>query len=188
MNGMLGKFARPAGTGPPEIFLMNSSSPRLVAWLVVSAGLAFAEPPAAVVLTGDAAAPIASGVGVPAGRAYFWTSGTGATVIKKDGATTYDRYGDTYVQSAATLKNLAAVLAKQGLTMQDVIYLRVYVAPDAAKGGKPDFPAWFRAYGEVFNTKENPVKTARSTVGVAALTNPDWLIEIEAVAVYPEKK
>jgi len=32
------------------------------------------------------------------------------------------------------------------------------------------------------------VKTARSTVGVAALVNPDWLIEVEAVAVYPARK
>ncbi len=166
---------------------MNSTS-RLIAALIVTAGFALAEPPASVVFTGDAAAPIASGVGVPAGRAYFWTSGTGASAIKKDGATTYDRYGDTYVQSVAALKNLATVLAKQGLTMQDVVFLRVYLAPDAMKSGKPDFPAWFRAYGEVFNTKENPGKTARSTIGVDALANPDWLIEIEAVAVYPEKK
>jgi enamine deaminase RidA (YjgF/YER057c/UK114 family) len=148
-----------------------------------------AEPPGGVVFTGgEGPSPISSGVGVPAGRAYFWTSGTGAPVIKKEGATTYERFGDTYVQGQATLKNLAAVLEKQGLTMKDVIYLRVYVAPDAAKGGRPDFPGWFKAYGEVFNTKENPVKTARSTVGVAALVNPDWLIEVEAVAVYPEKK
>jgi enamine deaminase RidA (YjgF/YER057c/UK114 family) len=74
------------------------------------------------------------------------------------------------------------------LSLKDVVYLRVYVTPDAAKGGKPDFAGWFKAYGEFFNTKENPVKTARSTVGVAALVNPDWLIEIEAVAVYPLKK
>jgi enamine deaminase RidA (YjgF/YER057c/UK114 family) len=156
--------------------------------MVFSAGLALAEPPANVTFTGDAAASISSGVGVPAGRAYFWTSGTGAPVIKKEGTTTYERYGDTYVQSVATLKNLSTVLAKQGLTMADVVYLRVYVAPDAMKSAKPDFPAWFKAYGEVFNTKENPVKTARSTVGVAALVNPDWLVEVEAVAVYPEKK
>ncbi len=162
---------------------------RFVALALFSAGLAWAEPPPAVVFTGgEGTSPISSGVGVPAGRAYFWTSGTGAPVIKKEGATTYDRYGDTYVQGAATLKALAATLAKQGLTMADVVYLRVYVAPDAVKGGKPDFPGWFKAYGEVFNTKENPVKTARSTVGVAALVNPDWLLEIEAVAVYPEKK
>lgn len=167
---------------------MKTKSLLLLASFFTVTALARADAPAGVTFTGDASSSIASGVGVPAGRAYFWTSGTGAPVIKKEGTTTYERYGDTYVQGAATLKALAAVLEKQGLTMKDVVYLRVYVAPDATKSGKPDFPAWFRAYGEVFNTKENPVKTARSTVGVAALVNPDWLIEIEAVAVYPEKK
>ena len=167
---------------------MKTKSSLLALGLFAATALLRAEPPAGVVFTGEATSPISSGVGVPAGRAYFWTSGTGAPVIKKDATSLYERYGDTYVQGAATLKALAALLEKQGLTMKDVVYLRVYVAPDAGKGGKPDFPAWFKAYGEVFNTKENPVKTARSTIGVAALANPDWLIEIEAVAVYPEKK
>ena len=40
----------------------------------------------------------------------------------------------------------------------------------------------------VVNTAANPVKTARSTVGVTALVNADWLIEIEAFAVYPAGK
>src|SRR5437870_2989640 len=111
-------------------FPMKIKSLLLLAGVLASVALLRAEPPAAVVFTGDAASSIASGVGVPAGRAYFWTSGTGAPVIKKDGVTTYERYGDTYVQSQATLKNLAAVLEKQGLTMKDVVYLRVYVAPD----------------------------------------------------------
>lgn len=184
--GLLAKSTPPAGRD--HELPMNPSLFRLIALLLASAGGVLAEAPTSVVFTGDAARPIASGVGVPAGRAYFWTSGTGAPVIKKDATTTYERYGDTYVQSAATLKSLAALLAKEGLTMKDVVYLRVYVASDAMKSGRPDFPAWFKAYGEVFNTKENPVKPARTTVGVAALVNPDWLIEIEAVAVYPEKK
>ena len=147
-----------------------------------------ADSPAGVVFSGAATSPIASGVGVPAGRAYYWTSGTVPSAIKPDGATLYERAGDTYVQGLSCLKKIEEALVAQKLALKDVIYLRVYVAPDAAKGGKPDFAAWFRAYGEVFNTKGNPVKTARSTVGVAALVNPDWLIEIEAVAVYPEKK
>ena len=65
------------------------------------------------------------------------------------------------------------------------MYLRVYVVADKAKGGKFDFPGWFEAYGQFFGTAENPVKPARSTVGVAALVNPELLIEIEAVAAYP---
>jgi enamine deaminase RidA (YjgF/YER057c/UK114 family) len=169
-------------------FLMKTKLLLLVSGFLLVIAASRAQAPAGVVFTGDAASPISSGVGVPAGRACFWTSGTGASVIKKDATTLYERYGDTSVQSASCLKNLAAVLAAQGLAMRDVVYLRVYVASDAMKGGKPDFPAWFKAYGEVFNTKDNPVKTARSTIGVAALANPDWLIEVEAVAVYPDKK
>jgi hypothetical protein len=40
----------------------------------------------------------------------------------------------------------------------------------------------------VFGTAANPTKTARSTIGVAALVNPLYLIEIEAFAVYPPGK
>jgi enamine deaminase RidA (YjgF/YER057c/UK114 family) len=144
--------------------------------------------PKEILFTGEAAPSFASGVAVPAGRASFWTSGITATVIKKDATTIYERYGDTYVQGVSCLKNIQAVLAKQGLTLKDVVFLRVYVAPDATKSGKPDFPSWFRAYGEFFNNKENPAKTARTTIGVAALVNPDLLIEIEALVVYPRKK
>ena len=154
---------------------------------LLGAAVATAAEPTGVAFSGDASSPIASGVGVPAGRAYYWTSGTVPSLIKKDGATIYERYGDTYTQGLSCLKNIGEVLAKQGLALKDVVYLRVYVAPDSAKGGRPDFPGWFKAYGEFFNTKDNPVKTARSTVGVAALVSPDWLIEVEAVAVYPAK-
>lgn len=151
------------------------------------AATAFAQP-RDVTFDVEGNSPIASGVGVPAGRAYYWTSGTVPSPIKRDGATVYERYGDTYAQGVSTLKNIEQVLKKQGLTMKDVVYLRVYVAADPAKGNKPDFAGWFKAYGEFFNTKENPVKTARSTLGVSALVSPDWLIEIEAVAVWPEKR
>ena len=167
---------------------MNTKWFLLGGLMLAGLGAARAEAPAAVTFSGDAASSIASGVGVPAGRAYYWTSGTVPSAVKRDGATIYERYGDTYAQGMSCLKNIADVLAKQGLSLKDVVYLRVYVAPDAAKDGKPDFNGWFKAYGEFFNTKENPVKTARSTVGVAALVSADWLIEIEAVAVYPEKK
>jgi enamine deaminase RidA (YjgF/YER057c/UK114 family) len=154
--------------------------------LSLCTAVARAEAPAEIVFAGEGKSAIASGVGVPAGRAYFWTSGTTPSVVKKDGATTYERYGDTYAQGVSCLKNVATVLAAQGLSLKDVVYLRVYVVADAAKGGKPDFAGWFKAYGEFFNTAANPGKTARSTVGVAALVNPDLLIEVEAVAVYPK--
>jgi enamine deaminase RidA (YjgF/YER057c/UK114 family) len=145
-------------------------------------------PPPQVTFSGDPKGSIASGVGVPAGRAYFWTSGTVPTVINKDGASIHEKFGDTYTQGVSCLKNIEKVLGEQGLTMKDVVYLRVYVVPDPIKEGRPDYVGWFKAYGEFFNNEKNPAKTARSTVGVQSLVNPDWLIEIEAVAVYPEKK
>ena len=159
----------------------------LLSFLFLAAGLR-AAPPVALSLPGDAKSSIAAGVALPAGRALFWTSGTVPMPLNKDGKTVYERYGDTHTQGVTALKNIEQVLAAQGLTMKDVVYLRVYVTPDAAKDGKPDFAGWFKAYGEFFNNEKNPGKTARSTVGVAALVSPDWLIEIEAFAAYPAEK
>ena len=147
-----------------------------------------AAPPTEISLPAEAKSPIAAGVALPAGRALFWTSGTVPAHLNKDGKTIYERYGDTYTQGVSALKAIEKVLEAQGLTMKDVVYLRVYVVPDAAKDGKPDFAGWFKAYGEFFNNEKNPGKTARSTVAVAGLVSPDWLIEIEAFAAYPAAK
>ena len=65
-------------------------------------------------------------------------------------------------------------------------HARAYLVPDPQKDKKIDLAGWNAAYGDVFGTAANPTKTARSTVGVLALVNPDWLIEIEAFAVYPK--
>ncbi|QAY65287.1 RidA family protein [Paenibacillus protaetiae] len=134
---------------------------------------------------GSPSSSISNAVAMPAGAATYETSGTTPSLINKDGKTVYERYGNTETQGLSILKNIEAQLKEQGLSMKDVTYLRVYIAPDAAKGGKFDFDGWFNAYAKYFNTKDNPVKTARSTVGVAGLVNSDWLIEIEAVATYP---
>jgi enamine deaminase RidA (YjgF/YER057c/UK114 family) len=156
--------------------------------LLLLPSLLLADVPADVILPGDAKSSIAAGVALPAGRALFWTSGTVPSQINKDGKTVYERYGDTYAQGVSCLKNIEGVLKAQGLSLKDVVYLRVYITPDAAKEGKADYAGWFKAYGEFFNNAQNPGKTARSTVGVSSLVSPDWLIEIEAFAVYPAAK
>ena len=71
--------------------------------------------------------------------------------------------------------------------MAAVVYPRAYLVADPAKGAI-DTDGWNAAYREVFGTAANPTKPARSTVGVSALVNPLWLIEIEAFAVYPASK
>ncbi|MDR6551211.1 RidA family protein [Paenibacillus qinlingensis] len=145
-----------------------------------------AEPINEVEFYGNPASSIAAGVSVPAGSSYLFTSGTVPPVINKDGKTVYERYGDTKTQGIGILKAIETQLKDKGLTLADVAYLRVYVTPDAAKEGKFDYQGWFDAYAQFFGTKENPVKPARSTVGIAGLVSSDWLIEIEAVAVYPK--
>ncbi|MDQ0062174.1 RidA family protein [Paenibacillus harenae] len=134
---------------------------------------------------GSPSSSIASAVALPGKSATFSTSGTVPPLLNKDGATVYERYGNTEKQAEGIMKNIEKQLTDQGLSLKDVVYLRVYVTPDAALQGKFDYTGWFNAYAKFFNTKENPVKPARSTVGVAGLVNADWLIEIEAVAAYP---
>jgi enamine deaminase RidA (YjgF/YER057c/UK114 family) len=126
-------------------------------------------------------ASILRGVYIPKGKEYFFTSGLVAPVKDPDAPTgTYGRYGDTYEQSIGILERIKETIGEAGFEMEDVIFLRVYLAPD--QDGNIDWNAWFNAYGEYFHNDENPNKVARSTIAVYALANPDLLIEIEAVA------
>jgi enamine deaminase RidA (YjgF/YER057c/UK114 family) len=129
---------------------------------------------------------IAGGVVIPANRAVVWTSGTVPPVFNERAeAGTRERFGDTKIQAVGTLRRIEDQLRELGLSMQDVVYLRAYLVPDP-QTGRIDTQGWNEAYGEFFGTQTNPTRVARSTVGVTALVNPDWLIEIEAFAVYPE--
>ncbi len=145
-------------------------------------------PPAAVTFYGSPTSPIAGGVAIPAGAAWVWTSGTGPPVVNKEApAGDIARYGDTKTQARGVLKSIETQLAAQGLTMADVVYLRCYLVADPAKGAL-DVDGWNAAYREFFGTAANPTKPARATLGVAAMVVPLWLVEIEAVAVYPSAK
>jgi enamine deaminase RidA (YjgF/YER057c/UK114 family) len=159
-----------------------------IALLVLAPASAVAQQaPAQVTFYGAPAAAISSGVVIPPNKAFVGTSGTTPGVADanvKPG--TRERFGDTRTQATSILKNIAGQLEKQGLTMKDVVYLRAYLVPDPTKGNRIDMEGWSAAYGEVFGTAANPTKPARSTVGVSALVNADWLIEIEAFAVFPK--
>ena len=143
-------------------------------------------PPADVKFYGSPTAVISSGVIIPANRASIWISGTTPPVLKADApAGSRERFGDTRTQAAGILKAIEGQLAAQHLTMKNMVYLRAYLVPDPANGGKIDVAGWNAAFSEVFGTAANPVKPARSTVGVAALVNSDFLIEVEGFAVFP---
>lgn len=137
-----------------------------------------------VVYRGNPASAISSSVTIPAGKKYFYSSGTLGPVIDSTAAAgSRDRYGDTKIQALGILEKFKNDLAKENLSLSNVVFMRVYVAPDT-KTGKMDFQGWFDAYAQYFGTKENPNKPSRSTIGVAQLVNPDRFIEIEIVAVY----
>lgn len=146
---------------------------------------AFAQAPTEVTPYGDAESSILSGVAVPAGYAQMWVSGTVPSVTNEDAPEgSAEQYGDMATQASSVFDNIEGVLEEAGLGLEDVVYLRVYLVPDA-ESGEVDYDGFFGAYGEYFNNEENPVKTARSTIAVAGLVLPGWLVEIDALAVYP---
>ncbi|MBW4663802.1 MAG: RidA family protein [Chroococcus sp. CMT-3BRIN-NPC107] len=142
--------------------------------------------PRSVTRYGTSTSAILSAVAVPENQAYFWTSGTVPPVIDPNADTgTRDRYGDTKTQATGILTRFQTLLAEGGLSLEDVVYLRVYLVADPVLGSV-DYQGWFDAYAQFFN-KDNVPKVARSTLAVAGLVDPGWLVEIEAVAVYPKK-
>lgn len=145
-----------------------------------------AGPPTKVTFTGGGRGVISNTVAIPANAAVVWTSGTVPSAADTSApAGSRARYGDTKTQAISVLKAIETRLKEHGLGMKDVVYLRAYLVPDKEKGGTIDSQGWNEAYGQFFNNATNPVKTARSTVGVVALVNPDWLVEVEAFAVFP---
>ncbi|HKZ39224.1 MAG TPA: RidA family protein [Chryseolinea sp.] len=137
-----------------------------------------------VVYRGNPTSAISSSVTVPSNKKYFYSSGTLGPVVDSTAASgSRERYGDTKTQALGILEKFKTDLTKEGLGLNNIIFMRVYIAPDT-KTGKMDFQGWFDAYGQYFGTKENPVKPSRSTIGIAQLVNPDRFIEIEIVAVY----
>lgn len=138
-----------------------------------------ASPPREVTFFGNPESSISSGVAIPRYSSYFFTSGL---VPRRQEDGTFAP--STFDQGVDVLSRIEEVLAEEGLTMSDVIYINAYLTADPATG-EADYRGWFDAYAEFFNTEENPVKTARTTLEVASLVLPEWRIEISAIAVYP---
>jgi enamine deaminase RidA (YjgF/YER057c/UK114 family) len=131
--------------------------------------------------------PIALAVEVPAGKKVVYLSGAGPAVIDKTAKpNSVASFGDTKQQSASTLADIANTLKGLKLEMKDVVKMTVFLVGDPAKEGNIDFAGFMDAYRVYFGGPEHPNLPARSTVKVAALVNPGWLVEIEVIAVAPK--
>jgi enamine deaminase RidA (YjgF/YER057c/UK114 family) len=131
--------------------------------------------------------PIALAVEVPAGKKVVYLSGAGPAIVDKTAKpNTPAAFGDTKQQSASTLESIAATLKGLKLDMKDVVKMTVFLVGDPAKDGNIDFAGFMDAYKVYFGGPEHPNLPARSTVKVAGLVNPGWLVEIEVIAVAPK--
>jgi enamine deaminase RidA (YjgF/YER057c/UK114 family) len=133
------------------------------------------------------ASPIASSVRVPPDSVLVYVSGTVPDAVRADAAQgSVERYGDTYTQTRSVLSKVERELAGHGLGLSDVVMMRVFlVAPPGEK--RMDFAGMMRAYRERFGTAQQPNKPARSTMQVAGLVDPGWLVEIEVTAARPAR-
>lgn len=129
------------------------------------------------------------GADVKAGTDLFYLSGQLASPIDptKTEIKSIDDLGDTKTQTISVLSKIKTILATRGYEMADVIKLTLFVAADP-KLGKMDFAGANAGFKTFFKTAENPNTVARSTFQVAALVDPAFLIEIEAIAAKKPKK
>ena len=138
---------------------------------------------AQVVHVGPSGSPIATASVVPAGYGMVYVSGQTPPALNTSApAGTPPEFGDTKTQTVGIMKKIADVLKAQGLTMGDVVMMRVYLVGDPAKGGKMDFGGMMEGYTQFFGTADQPNKPARVTAQVAALVAPGMLAEIEVQA------
>ena len=81
--------------------------------------------------------------------------------------------GDPFEQTKYVIQKIETHLARAGATLKDVVRTRMFVT---------DITRWEeygRAHGEAFGN----IKPCTSMIGVAALIEPGYLIEIEATAI-----
>lgn len=85
--------------------------------------------------------------------------------------------GDVGVQTAKALENMMTILTAAGAGLEHLVKVTIYLEQN--QDLQPGFAEWMKCWGN----RPNPPTV--SGVRVAGLTNPDFLIEIEAMAVLP---
>lgn len=134
---------------------------------------------------GPAQFPISTSVEIPSGSRLVYVSGTVPDPVDTNAPQgSVQRFGDTATQTRSVLRKIEAALGQHNLTLRDVVMMRVFlVAPPGQS--RMDFAGMMTAYREFFGTEAQPMRPARSTMAVAGLVDPGWLVEIEVTAATP---
>ncbi|MHC1754149.1 MAG: RidA family protein [Methanosarcina sp.] len=88
--------------------------------------------------------------------------------------------GDIKQQTEQVLANLQAALKAGGAELEHIVKWNVYVVQ-----GQPLQPG-FEVFQQVWGRRPNP--PAISMMFVSGLANPDFLVEMDAIAVVPQEK
>lgn len=147
------------------------------------AALAIATIPAAasaqnVEKIGTAGGRILTGAKIKAGAETLLLSGNLASPATQGGSD----YGDTKAQTISTLNKIKGLLEAQGYTMKDIVRMDAYLVAAPGMDGKMDFGGFNAGFAEFFGTTENPTTTTRTTMQVAALAGPQFLVELTVIA------
>jgi enamine deaminase RidA (YjgF/YER057c/UK114 family) len=126
---------------------------------------------------------ILEGVTIPANAEVLALSGLVPQPIDPAKRNSVEDFGDTKTQSISVFKQIKAALERRGYKMSDVVRMTAFLAADPKRtDGRMDFQGFNEAYRMFFGNAENPNVVARSTVQVAALANPFFLVEVEVTA------
>jgi reactive intermediate/imine deaminase len=116
--------------------------------------------------------PFSAGVSTPGGRLVFVA---GQVAVDESGNTV--GVGDLGAQTRQVLQNVGRVLEAGGATFDDVVKVTVFVTDlEQLADLQAVRPEFFK-----------PPYPASTLVKVAQLINPDWLVEIEALAVVEQR-
>jgi len=121
----------------------------------------------------------------PSGYTHVVTSAPGKTIyvsgqvpVNEAGQIVGD--GDLKAQTQQVFENLRYCLRFTGANFEDIVKITTYIV-----NYKPTDIDIVREVRKGYLSKENP--PASTLVGVQALAHPQYMIEIEAIAVIPEK-
>ena len=129
--------------------------------------------------------PIAQSVEVSGNVKTYYVSGQVPPVVDKAAdPKSPQAYGDTKTQTVGVLNKIKGILEGLGLGMGDVVKMQVFLVNDARTPwtSRRSWKATLQFFGG-----DQPNLPARSVIGVAALANPGFLVEIEVIAVAAKK-